>query len=233
MEKELIAEGAQSLLDGDFERSRWALDTVVLLDPGSLSALWQRGICLFYMGRFTEAMQQFEMDMSTNGGDIEEVLWHFISKCAKYGFDKAIKSGFIPLRAINNSPPPMERVLSMYKGCTEPDAVIASATGGHDQIIQSYNGMNALAYAHYYVGIYYQLRCDYRHARVHLEKACQLNGADYMSRVMEVHYNLFTNTVTGLRLSMPSFKVGERICPRLICGGWQLSAGHAVKNEKC
>ena len=232
MEKQLIAAGSQSLLDGDFERSRWLLDTVVLLDPGYSPTLWQRGICLYYMNRFTEAMQQFETDMDANGGDIEEVLWHFISKCGRVGFDKATKDGFIPLKATNNSPPPMNQVLLMYKGIASPEAVIASATGDNNLIIQSYNGMNALAYAHYYVGLYYQLRSDYNLARLHLEKACQFNATDYMGKVMQLHYKLFMRTTTGLRMILPSFKIGYQKSPKLISGGWQLSTGHE-KSEKC
>ena len=231
MEDLILSDGEQSLLKGDLERSRWALDTLAALDPSRAPKLWQRGLCYYYSGQYEDGMRQFEADMSINGGDVEEVLWHFICKCGKYGFQKAFSDGFLLLIATGQSPPPMDKVLLMYKGQATPTDVIELATGDGNSIVLSYNDSNALAYAHFYIGIYHQLLGNHDKAGYHFKEACQYNIVDYMGQIMEFHYKLHQRKATGIRLMMPTFNIGRsRECPRLIFGCWQLSAGHGRSN---
>ena len=234
----MIADGAEALLKGDLERSGWALDAVSALYPSSIPKLWQRGLYCYYGGRFEEGMTQFEADMDINGGDLEEVLWHFFCKCGKYGFQKASEDGFLPLKAANESPPPMDQVLLLFKGLVTPSDVIASATttnatNNDGAIVHSYNGTNALAYAHFYVGLYLQLLGRYKEGGKHFQEACQFNAADYMGRLMQMHCNLFMQTTTGMKYLMPSFNIGKQhSSSRVVFGCWQLSSGHG-RNELC
>ena len=228
----LIDEGGKSLLAGDFERSEWALDAAILLDQRCQPRLWQRGLCCFYMGKFEKGIEQFEADMDANGGDLEEVVWHFICKCGKIGFQDALKDGFLPLRAASNSPPPMAKVLSLFKGLASPDDVLASAQAPDGTIVLSYNNTNALSYANFYIGIYYQLQGKLDNARVYLQKAAEMNDPDYMGQLMQLHYKIFINKVAGLRTLMPTFALGDKKPSRVLYGCWQLSAGHG-KREMC
>ncbi|CAK0908466.1 unnamed protein product, partial [Prorocentrum cordatum] len=54
-------------------------DAVLLADPSRAALLWQRGLCLFYLGRFPEAAAQFARDVAANTADSEEAIWHCLS----------------------------------------------------------------------------------------------------------------------------------------------------------
>lgn len=232
MEDKLISIGSQKLLNGDFESAMWAFDTAALLYPSCSPKLWQRGLCCYFMGKFEEGMKQFEMDMDLNGGDIEEVIWNFICKCGKYGFQKAFETGFLPLRSTNESPSPMNEVLSLFKGEISSESVLSSAANNDGSIKYSYNNTNALAYAYYYVGIYHRLQGDHSLSGTHLKRACQFNTTDYMGGVMQLHYRLWNTEKVGFKVIAPCFKIGKMECSRIIYGGWQLSVGHGSTNGK-
>ena len=46
-------------------------------EPDDRAKLWQRGLALFFVGRFAEGSAQFDSDLSSNGGDVEELAWRF------------------------------------------------------------------------------------------------------------------------------------------------------------
>jgi len=41
--------------------------------------LWQRGLSLYYAGRFQEGADQFATDVAVNPNDTEEQIWHLLS----------------------------------------------------------------------------------------------------------------------------------------------------------
>ena len=97
MVENLVRVGENALLQGDFEKAQWAFNAVLFLDPSWRPRLWQMGLCHYYTCHYDKGMHQFEADMDVNGGDLEEVLWHFICKSRKMGFKNARNDGFLPL----------------------------------------------------------------------------------------------------------------------------------------
>lgn len=192
-------------------------------------SLWQRGICCFYTGNCIEGAEQFECDLSSNGNDIEEVIWHFLCRCGIHGFEKALRDGFLPLRDDHTSPPPvppMPQVLDLYRGAGTAGDVIAAAVSSDGSVVRSYNDTNALAYARFYIGLYHEMRGEYTDARRHLGAAAGLKNPDFMGRLMEMHFHLFSHR-------FPRFLVdefGTDVRRRLIQGGWQLSRGHSTSS---
>lgn len=87
--------------------------------------------------------------------------------------------------------------------------------------------MNALAYAHFYVGIYYQLKGLVGVAYSHLKEAVDIGNHDYIGRLMRIHFETFCKTLRQ------TLRLGERGrgMGRVICGGWQLSKGHDLTGE--
>ena len=223
----MVDKGENALLKGHFEEAQWALDASFYLHSSSPSKgdphLWQRGLACFYNGHWQEGARQFECDMSANGNDIEEVIWHFLCSCGIHGFQKAYSNGFLPLCIGNTCPPvpPMQQILELYKGTISVEEVLASVTTVDGSVVKSYNDTNALPYAHFYIGLYHEARKEYLKAKKHFKIAAEFKNPDYMGKLMEMHFDLFCRR-------FPSDVLGVSIQSKVIHGGWQLSSGHLI-----
>ena len=56
---------------GRFTESADAFDEVAALRPNAAPQLWQRGIALYYAGRYESCREQFESHRTVNPGDVE------------------------------------------------------------------------------------------------------------------------------------------------------------------
>lgn len=241
----LAHQGQEALLRGEFEKAQWALNASLYLNRSSSPiknpSLWQRGLSSYYACHFKEGQLQLECDMSTNGSDVEEVIWHFLCCCSISGFHGASLGGLITLNDASSylPVPPMLQVLELFKGNGSPEAVLMSATStrksGREQdsspvIVKSYNNTNALAYAHFYIGLYNEVLGEYKTAKHHLLAAAELKNPDFMGGIMQMHFNLFCHRYP------PGFY--STICPvrgvppKIIHGGWQTSEGHLIQRAQ-
>ena len=191
----LVKLGEAALLKGQFEKSQWAFDAELYLHSPSPCkpnpSLWQRGLSCYYSGRYREGAEQFKADLSENGNDVEEVIWHFLCRCGSHGFQGAVADGFLPLRGDRPPIPPMKQVLDLYSGDGTVEQVLAAATSTDGSIVPSYNDTDALAYAHFYVGLYHEVCGELLRARHHLEAASGFENPDYMGKLMVMHWKLF------------------------------------------
>ena len=230
----LVQHGGDAFLQGGFQEAWWALDSALCLFPDRAPRLWQRGLACFYAGKYAEGARQFEVDMKENGSDVEEVIWHFLCRCKLHGFQKALADGFLQLSG-DPCVPPMLEVLSLFQGKGTAKEVFAAATNQDGSAVPSYNGTSALAYANFYVGLYYELKGATDQAREHLKTAAEMQIPDFVGKLMPVHYQLFC-TSTLQRGMIPSFTLGDeeggRVCSSIIQGGWQLSDGHLIRGDK-
>ena len=67
----------------DFQSGRIAesvsgFDRLARLAPDAVPQLWQRGIALYYAGRYQECREQFESHRTVNPNDVENAAWHFL-----------------------------------------------------------------------------------------------------------------------------------------------------------
>lgn len=232
--EQLVRHGMDSLLRGGFQKAWWALDSALRLCPDRGPRLWQRGVACFYCGKYAEGVRQFEVDITENGSDVEEVIWHFLCRCKLHGFQKALAEGFLHLSG-DPCVPPMLEVLSLFQGKGTVQEVFSAATNQDGSAVLSYNGTSALAYANFYVGLYYELKGATDQAREHLKAAAEMQSPDFVGKVMQMHYQLFC-TSTLQRGMIPSFTLGDeesgRVCSSIIQGGWQLSGGHLIVGDR-
>ena len=229
---ECIREGTDAILQGQIEKALNRLDAAYYLFPEKRPQLWQRGIACYYGGRYKDGAAQFELDMDENGCDPEEVLWHFFCNCKLWGFSGAKKRGFLQLRG-EVTIVPMKEVLEMFEGTKCVADVIQAATPppGQQTRVESYNGTNALAYAHFYCGMYYEVMGDISRASFHFEKAAKFDNPDFIGKLMKYHWELYKKRVYLPSLmphSMFSCQQNDHLFSAIIQGGWQLSRSHST-----
>ncbi len=161
-------------------------DEFLKYDPRSKPHHWQRGISLYYAGRFVDGQKQFETHQTVNPQDVENAVWHFlcVSKVKDLGPDEARKR-FIEITADRRVP--MKEIHALFKGTGAEEAVIEaaeSASGDRD---------NARCYAHLYLGLYHEALGDAKTSLDHIRKAAVDYAQDhYMGAVAKVHLKLRT-----------------------------------------
>ncbi|NDI17902.1 MAG: hypothetical protein EBY83_08090, partial [Verrucomicrobia bacterium] len=88
-------------------------DRLVELQPEAEPELWQRGLALYYAGRFADGRRQFELHRTVNPADVENVAWHFACVARDQGPDKA-RQAIIPVGQDRRVP--MREILDLFAG---------------------------------------------------------------------------------------------------------------------
>jgi len=66
----------QAFARGQIEQSVAAFDRLAAAAPRAMPQLWQRGIALYYAGRYDDCRKQFEAHRTVNPDDVENAAWH-------------------------------------------------------------------------------------------------------------------------------------------------------------
>lgn len=245
-----LVDGAMTLLaSGDSDAAADALDAAIELQPELRGVLWQRGLALFFSGRYAEAASQFELDINTNDSDAEEVVFHALS-VAHATAERRLPS---PLLECGADPrgATWAAIKQLYSGTMTPDAVLAVArhasgpavrlkVGEYSEEAAAASGAttdaatDALCAAHYYIGAYYEatdkegMQLDAMLS--HFGAAAAAPSSDFMGRIAVMHHRRAVEQAEAAK-AVPRVGVGGYACPRVIIGGWQLSAGHSSHPE--
>ena len=174
----------RALLDravADFEGGRIddsvaAFDELVKAAPEAEPQLWQRGIALYYAGRYADCRAQFELHRTVNPNDVENAAWHFLCVARAESPERA-RAALLPVGP--DARVPMRQVYDMFRGALAPEQVLAAGTGPSGQF-----------YAHLYLGLYFEATGNTSRAREHITAAAadQFRGAgEYMHMVARVH----------------------------------------------
>ena len=184
----LAAQDPRAVFDkavADFEAGRVAesaagFDTLAKLVPSQAPELWQRGISLYYAGRYQDCRRQFESHRTVNPNDVENAVWHFLCVARAESPEKA-RAAILPVGP--DSRVPMRQVYELFRGEMSPDMVLKAA-GSRDL---------AQFYAHLYVGLYFDALRDTQRALEHITLAAADRYADeggYMHTVAKVHLGI-------------------------------------------
>ena len=147
-----------------------------------LSQLWQRGIALYYVGRYLDCREMFEAHRMVNPNDVENAAWHFLCVARQESLTAA-RAALLPVGP--DSRLPMTEIYQMFRNELSPDGVMEIA-----QRAPSRARERALFYAHFYVGLYYEAIGSDTKAREHLVSAADDTYAPvggYMHTVARVH----------------------------------------------
>lgn len=177
---EAFRRGVQSFMEGRAKESVAAFDKVVELAPEAKPQLWQRGLALYYAGKFKDGREQFEVHQTVNPNDVENAAWHFLCVARQEGVEKARKA-LIPIEG--DSRVPMKQVHDLFAGKGSVEEVMKAAQAGDES-----ERRNQLCYAHLYLGLYFEALGDDKKAKDHMLKAAKDYSMDhYMGRTAQVH----------------------------------------------
>jgi lipoprotein NlpI len=178
----------QAILDravADFRGGRLAesaagFDSLARLVPESAPQLWQRGIVLYYVGRYNDCRAQFESHRTVNPNDVENAAWHFLCVARAESPEKA-RAALLPVGP--DARVPMRQIYQMFRGTLAPEEVVTSAGAEPESQF----------YAHLYVGLYFEALGKSDRALEHIRFAASDRYAvvgGYMSMVAQVHLGI-------------------------------------------
>jgi lipoprotein NlpI len=164
---------------GKINESAAGFDRLAKLAPAYAPQLWQRGIVLYYAGRYKDCRAQFESHRTVNPNDVENAAWHFLCVARAESPQKA-RAALLPVG--DDSRTPMRQILQMFRGELTPDRILPAA--GDSQSGQFY--------AHLYLGLYFEALGQKGPAREHIAAAASERYAvgGYMHDVARVHLGL-------------------------------------------
>jgi lipoprotein NlpI len=173
----LLDRAIEDFLSGRVKESVVGFDRVAALVPDVAPQLWQRGIALYYVGRYDDCRKQFESHRTVNPNDVENPAWHFLCVAHAESPQRA-RALLLPVGPDQRSP--MREIYEMFKGTLSPDAVLKA--GGQS--------LSARFFAELYVGLYYEATGNRSAGVAHLKAAAAdefARAGGYMHRVATLH----------------------------------------------
>ena len=155
-------------------------DNLVKLAPSVTPQLWQRGIALYYAGRYNDCREQFELHRTVNPNDVENAAWHFLCVARAESPEKA-RTALLPVGPDQRVP--MREIYEMFRGRMSPSEILAAGGSRPD----------GQFYAHLYLGLYYEATGNQRLALEHITAAAADRFAPvggYMHGVAKVHLQI-------------------------------------------
>ncbi|MBK5294911.1 MAG: hypothetical protein JJE04_24935 [Acidobacteriia bacterium] len=177
--------GEEAFRAGDMAASIRHFDQAIQAEPRLGPHHWQRGISLYYAGRYQDCAKQFVIHRTVNPEDVENAVFHYLCVAGAGGVPAA-RSGLIPIR--QDARIPMMEVYAMYQGKSTPEKVLSAAASGNPEGVEK---QNRFFYAHLYIGLWLHAAGDSAGAREHIGKAAnEYVAAHYMGDVARVHLKL-------------------------------------------
>jgi lipoprotein NlpI len=168
-------------------------DKYIELVPQAKVSHWQRGISLYYAGRYDDGAKQFEGYQDFDSNDVENAVWRFMCMARKSGIPKAQEA---MLKIGKDKRVPMREVYDLYLGKLKPADVFKAARGGKDDKPEPEQLNRQLFYAHLYVGIWHELNGDKEKALAELGAAADKHKiGHYMWDVARVHRDLLAKEI--------------------------------------
>ncbi|UUO08721.1 hypothetical protein M4951_10480 [Blastopirellula sp. J2-11] len=182
--------GREQFRLGRIAESAADFDKYAQLQPQEKPKLWERGITLYYAGRFQEGADQFALYQKYLSNDVENAAWRFLCMAQADGVDKA-KAELLPIAGDGRVP--MMTLYRFYRGqATEQqvlDEVEADEIGATERAGRRFH-------AALYLGLYHEATGQDDKAAPYLAQAASkelqetaqgaING--YMADVARIHW---------------------------------------------
>jgi len=173
--------GEEQFKLGHIKESIAEFDRAIAIDRRRAARSWQRGISLYYAGRYEDGRKQFELDQALNPNDVEESLWRYLCMARSSGV-LAAREAMMSIKQDRRVP--MMEIYELYQGTGSIKHVMAAAQAGNPtpQVLKE-----RLFYAYLYIGLYYEASGDKKLARENINHALEHIVDDYMGDVARVH----------------------------------------------
>ncbi len=183
----LLKRGIEHFFAGRIKESLEDWDQELKLAPQRRPYHWQRGLSLYYAGRYEDGVAQFESHQTVNARDVENAVWHFLCAVrAKGGSVEKAREKIYPFAG--DTRVPMKEVHALFKGTGKPEAVLAAANADQSDPLRL---RNHLCYAHLYLGLYYEALGEDKTSAEHMKQAAVDYKMDhYMGKVAQIHHKL-------------------------------------------
>lgn len=176
--------GSEHFILGNITGSLADFDKFLTLRPEDRPGHWKRGITCYYAGRFDDGRKQFGVYEQVDTNDVENAVWHLMCAARVDGIEKARKS---LLKIGKDRRVPLMEVYALFAGKLKPEDVLAAAEAGNPPAEQL---KSRQFYAHFYLGLYYDMLGDKKRTLEHLTKAEETEAGGYMWEVARVHRRL-------------------------------------------
>jgi lipoprotein NlpI len=166
-------------MNGRVRASADGFDLLAEMMPDELPRLWQRGVALYYEGRYKECAKQFAAHRAVNPTDAENVAWHFVCVARAESPRKARDS---VLSIVPDARVPMPELYDRLRGLTTPERLLQAAL--------STGKLEAEFDAHLYLGLYFDALGDTERTRIHITAAAADRFKDiagFMHAAARVH----------------------------------------------
>ena len=180
-----VREAIRLFFDLKTAESVEAFDKVIELTPKSAPYLWQRGLALYYAGKYKEGRKQFELHQTVNPHDVENAAWHYFCVARSSGVGAARKA----LLAIEGDARiPMKELHELLAGKGTEEAVLRAAQNPANGVAEV---QNQLCLAHLYLGLYHEALGHTEQAKAHILNAATTYATEnYMGKTAQMHVKL-------------------------------------------
>lgn len=183
-----LLRGELNYMIGNMEQAVSDFDKVIELAPQLKPRLWQRGLALYYLERYQDGVEQFEVHQTVNGQDVENAVWHFACTARSQSLEKA-REQLIPIQ--NDTRVPMMQIHQLFAGTMQPDEVLSAAVEGVTNEVELARNKY---YAHFYIGLFHDANGDSQAAIEQMKLAAaedhQISKRTLMGQVANVHLKL-------------------------------------------
>lgn len=192
--------GLYNFLAGNPKESAEDFDGFIETLPWQKPYLWQRGISLYYAGRYQEGHEQFLDHQKVNGSDVENIFWNFICQARAQGLEAA-RDELLDWDGAD-SRVPMAEIFGLLAGEVTPERLLEVAETTDVNIESRHR--NHQCYAHLYLGLYFEVVGDPERGAFHIEKAAkEFSMPHYMGDVARVHWALLQSGAYPAKASEP------------------------------
>lgn len=137
------------------EESVEIYDSIIRDDPRRKPYVWQRGLSLYYAGRYREGAEQFATDVAVNPNDTEEQIWHLLCLAKTEGVGSLDEARTQKLTVGKDRRPVMRLVQKLFLGEN------GSSLDPEKELITMAENANANSagnqfYASLYLSLYYE-----------------------------------------------------------------------------